>query len=79
MRATNRLTHMTDDVSHQDTKYTFDHLKKTGMTIIVQKYIEDNINPASGANGLLCGVSCVSVHEDLPVIHHHHVIQQDQR
>lgn len=82
MSATNRLTHMTDEVNHQDTKYTFDHLKETRIVITLQKYRKDNIAEtrirlASGVNGLLSGVSCVNVHKDLPVIHHHHVIQQN--
>lgn len=82
MSATNRLTHMTDEVNHQDTKYTFDHLKTTRISVIMQKCIDDNIaetknNIAPGAVALLIGVSCVSVHKDLPVIHHHHVIQKN--
>lgn len=43
MSATNRLTHMTDEVNHQDTKYTFDHLKTTRNIVIMQKCIEYNV------------------------------------
>lgn len=78
MSATNRLTHMTDEVNHQDTKYTFDHLKTSRIMVIMQKYREYNVAETKDiAVALLGGVSCVSVHKDLPVIHHHHVIQQN--
>lgn len=43
MSATNRLTHMTDEVNHQDTKYTFDHLKTTRIIVTMKKRTEYNV------------------------------------
>lgn len=37
MRATNKLTHMTEDVTHQATKYTKDHLMREGYGYTVTK------------------------------------------
>lgn len=84
MSATNRLTHMTDEVNHQDTKYTFDHLKTTRIIVTMKKHTEYNVAKTTkkkyysfSSCCLLIAVSRISVHKDLPVIHHHHIIQQN--
>lgn len=83
MSATNRLTHMTEEVSHQHTKQILAHLEKLQL---LQLYNYDDCNYHYNHHHhhhhchvflLLSGVSAVCIHEGLPVVNYHDIIQQN--